>query len=111
VNVLSTPVPVFQLEVHPERSDVVVELAGEIDCVTAPRIAEAIDDLVRVGWDAIVVDLRAVSFVDSTGLRLFLAQDARARREQWRFELRGPCPSLERLLSVTGLEGWFTRRP
>jgi anti-anti-sigma factor len=81
----------------------------EIDCATEPRIAEALDDLRNVGWDAIVLDIEAVSCIDSTGLRLFLTTDARARREGWRFELHGSCASFERLLSLTGLHDWFRR--
>lgn len=102
-------VPPFVLEVHPQRSAVVVELGGELDCATAPRVARTVEELRTRGWDRIALDLTGMSFIDSTGLRLFLTLDARARYDHWRFELRGDSPALERLLTVTGLETWFTR--
>lgn len=109
MHVLSTPAPLFRLQIRPQRWRVIVELEGDIDCASEPRIAEALDDLRNVGWDAIVLDIEAVSYIDSTGLRLFLTTDARARREGWRFELHGSCASFERLLSLTGLHDWFRR--
>jgi anti-sigma B factor antagonist len=109
VHLLSSPVPVFQLRTHPQRSRVVVDLEGELDCATVPRLAEAIEELRAVRWEHIVVDVEAVSFIDSTGLRLFLTVDARASREGWRFELHGECPALERLLAISRLEDRFAR--
>jgi len=87
----------------------VVDVEGELDCATAPRLAEAIDELRAVGWEQIDVDVEAVSFIDSTGLRLLLTVDARASREGWRFQLHGECPALERLLAISRLEDRFGR--
>jgi anti-sigma B factor antagonist len=105
----SPTMPVFDLAVLPDRSSVLVRLEGELDLATAPRLGEAIEELRDVGWDVIVLDLGAADFVDSTGLRLLLDLDARARRENWRFALRGECGAFDRLLCVTGLRDWFTR--
>ena len=43
-------------------------VAGEIDMQVAPRLTEAIGDLLRDGHDRVVVDLSAVTFLDSSGL-------------------------------------------
>lgn len=102
-------IPQFDLTIVPNRSSVSVTLEGELDLATAPRLAETFDELREVGWDGIVLDLSAARFVDSTGLRLLLDVHARAQREHWRFALRGRCPVFERLLTVTGLDDWFTR--
>ena len=101
--------PVFELAVIPHRSKVVVRIEGELDLATAPRLAEAVQELREVGWDVIVLDLCATDFVDSTGLRQLLELQAQARREDWRFALQGSCRPFERLLCVTGLRDFFTR--
>jgi anti-anti-sigma factor len=106
---LSPTMPVFDLAVIPDRSSVLVRLEGELDLATAPRLAEAVQELREVGWDAIVLDLAAAEFVDSTGLRLLVEIQAQARRENWRFELQGECGAFDRLLCVTGLRDWFTK--
>jgi anti-sigma B factor antagonist len=107
VHVLTPPVPEFHLEVRPQRSRAVIGVEGEVDCATAPRVAEAVDQLRAVGWDAIAIDVGGVSFIESAGLRLLLTVDARARDEGWRFDVEGTCAPLERVLSLTGLTDRF----
>jgi anti-anti-sigma factor len=96
-------------ELRPQRSCLLVRVEGELDCATVPRLAEKIDELRALGWDDIVLEVAALSFIDSTRLRLIRTVDARARSEGWRFTLHGECAALERLLAVTRLEDRFVR--
>jgi anti-sigma B factor antagonist len=105
----SSAMSVFDLAVRPDRSQVVVGLEGELDLATVPRLARAVEELRAVGWESIVLDLSGAEFVDSSGLRLLLDLDGRARGEGWRFALRGECRAFERLLGVSGLRDWFVR--
>ncbi|MES5820085.1 STAS domain-containing protein [Streptomyces sp. RG80] len=50
----------------------VAELHGDLDLATATHLRFWLDSLVAVAAPAYVVDLRPVSFVDSTGLSLLL---------------------------------------
>ena len=53
----------------------------------------------------LVVDLRAVGFIDSAGLGVLVAANKRARREGRRLVLvKGPGP-VANVLAVTGLDG------
>src|SRR4051812_35653580 len=70
---LGLPEP-FDIKIRPARERVVVAPRGELDIATTERVAEAIDELVLAGFAEVVLDLRAVSFMDSTGLRLVLRQ-------------------------------------
>src|SRR5436190_21592407 len=47
---------------------VVLEIGGEIDVYTAPRLRERLIEMVASGDKNIVVDLARVEFLDSTGL-------------------------------------------
>ena len=105
----SSVMSVFELVVGPQSSEVCVCLEGELDLATVPRVGQAVRELREVGWESIVVDLAGVEFVDSSGLRLLVELDGRARAEGWRLALRGECPAFERLLCVTGLRDWFGR--
>jgi anti-anti-sigma factor len=67
----------FRVEVRPDRRRVVVVPHGEVDIATVDQLAEEIDELVGRGFDTVVVDLRATSFLDSSGLHLLLRQSAR----------------------------------
>ena len=63
----------------------VLVLAGELDLYRAPEIERALVDAIEPEWDPgqgarrVVVDLRAVTFLDSTTLALLLAASGRQR--------------------------------
>ncbi len=69
---LQTAQPSFAVDVRPCRERIVVRVQGEIDLATAPRLHDAVADAVADGWSHLVVDLRAVSFMDSAGVHLLL---------------------------------------
>lgn len=77
---------------------------GELDISSAPRVEE---ELARVEADApavLVLDLRGLEFMDSTGLRTVVSADARAREQGRRLAIiRGP-QAVDRVFSVTRLD-------
>ena len=58
---------------------------GELDMETGPRLDEQIREVEAQRPAVLVLDLREVSFFDSTGLQLVLDADVRAREEGRRF--------------------------
>ena len=67
-------VPDLRIEVVPDRARVFVALAGELDLATAPALAAEIADLRSRGFERVVLDLRCLEFMDSTGLALILGE-------------------------------------
>lgn len=63
----------------PDRERVVVAPAGEIDLATAPRMQRDVVELLERGFTRVVVDLRAVEFLDSQGIRALMLAHNRAR--------------------------------
>src|SRR4051794_19150977 len=57
----------------------VVLAGGEVDLESSPRLREAIDEALRQ-YDTVHVDLRAVTFLDSTGIATLLGAAESARR-------------------------------
>ncbi|MGY2001754.1 STAS domain-containing protein [Blastococcus sp. SYSU DS1024] len=51
---------------------------GELDIATAPQLAEAAEELLATGPEAIVVDLTPTLFLDSSGARTLLTVARRA---------------------------------
>jgi anti-anti-sigma factor len=64
----------FRIEVRPDRRRVFVEPHGEIDLDTVDQLRATVDDLALRGFEAIVIDLRATTFLDSSGLHLLISQ-------------------------------------
>ena len=67
-------VPDLRIEVVPDRARVFLALAGELDLATAPALAAEIADLRSRGFERVVLDLRCLEFMDSTGLALILGE-------------------------------------
>jgi len=64
-----------ELEVHVDRveSILVITPIGEIDIVTGGLFLEALIAAISTGESRLIVDLRHVPFMDSTGLTIFLS--------------------------------------
>jgi anti-sigma B factor antagonist len=73
--------------------------SGEIDMVTAPQLAAALDEGEYEG-----VDLDLVTFMDVSGLRVLLQAARRAEAEGRHFAVARPHPSLRRLLELTAID-------
>ena len=69
----------FRVDVEPARESVRVAPVGELDIATVDKLQAEVARLLETGFAKIVLDLRGVRFLDSTGLRLVLELDAAAR--------------------------------
>ena len=93
----------FRIEVEPSREVVRVVPVGELDLATTDKLRQEIDRLHKAGFNRLVLDLRQLRFMDSTGLKLVLEVDAGSREDGREFSLvRGPEP-VHRLFEVTNL--------
>ena len=94
----------LEVETHEEDGAVRVVLSGELDISSAPRVEEELDRLEAGEPPLLVLDLRELAFMDSTGLRLVVAADARAREGGRRLGIvRGP-EAVQRIFQVTQLD-------
>jgi anti-anti-sigma factor len=99
----------LDLRVRPDRNRVIVEVSGELDLASVGKLRETLDELRGHGWEHIVIDLREVTFIDSTGLSLLLNAERSARRPGASFAILDSSPAVARLLEVVGLKDHFTQ--
>jgi anti-sigma B factor antagonist len=85
-----------------------VALRGELDIWTSPRLQDTLDGLVAKGRRDLVLDLRDLDFIDSTGLGTLVAALKRLRGEGGTLTLYSPSPSTYRVFEITGLTSLFT---
>ena len=81
----------------------VLRVAGEIDVYTAPRLREGMLDLVAKGAVHLLVDLKGVTFLDSTGLGLFVGCLRRVRAHDGSLTLVISAEPILRVFRITGL--------
>lgn len=81
-----------------------VSLSGELDLGTVP-VAD--DELRRAQQEArdVVLDIRALRFIDARGLNMILAAATRARQDGGRMVVLHGSPCVSRLFELTGVEG------
>lgn len=81
-----------------------VELRGELDLATAPKLEDELKSIEQAAPPLIVLDLRPLAFMDSSGLRALLAADARAREAGRRLVLIRGDERVQRVLRITRLD-------
>jgi anti-anti-sigma factor len=85
----------------PQTAEVV--LTGELDISTYEEARQRLEEAERDGPELLVVDLAELRFVDSTGVRLILLADERARRTGRRVALRLGEGIARRVFAALGL--------
>jgi anti-sigma B factor antagonist len=93
----------FRVDVRPEREIVRVVPVGELDLATAPLLERELHDLRDSGFEHVVLDMHKLSFIDSSGIRVVLAEHRFAEGGERRFSLVGVPPVIHRALEVCGL--------
>jgi anti-anti-sigma factor len=71
----------FALERQLSTSSARIVVRGELDLSTGPRLEEEVRRLEAEHPEVLILDLREVTFFDSTGLQVVLDADVRAREE------------------------------
>ncbi|HWX46378.1 MAG TPA: STAS domain-containing protein [Solirubrobacteraceae bacterium] len=101
---MSDPSPLGSLRISSAVEDGAVSLAleGELDLAGARQMEESLAAVEREDPSRLIVDLRRLEFIDSTGLRLLLQADARAKERGYEMVLRPGEPAVQRVFEVTG---------
>jgi anti-sigma B factor antagonist len=79
-----------------------IRCAGEIDVGNCAKLIDAFDRVSSGGVDAVRVDLRAVTFIDSTGIGCLLHGALKAEKLGTEF-LVVPGDAVQRFIDITGL--------
>jgi anti-anti-sigma factor len=92
----------FAVDVRDEDGARVLHLTGEFDVATADLdlLADAVHDTDAM----VVVDMAAVTFIDSAGLGLLVGFQSLVNQQGRAFAIRRPTRHIERVLAVSGLD-------
>ncbi|MCF6737261.1 STAS domain-containing protein [Blastococcus sp. KM273129] len=82
-------------------------LAGEVDCTSAPRVGAALDEVLAAAPQDVVVDLTAVTFLDSAGLCTLASAHRKALAAGGRLRVLAATRAVVRPLQITGLWDLF----
>ncbi|HWF51390.1 MAG TPA: STAS domain-containing protein [Solirubrobacteraceae bacterium] len=82
----------------------VVVVGGELDLVSSVELEEALEKLDRPDHGSVVLDLREVEFMDSSGLAVVVRAHQRAHSAGITFGVVTESPQVRRLLTLTGVD-------
>src|SRR3954471_16544762 len=97
----------LSLSTRSEGDRTVVEVGGEIDVYTAPRLREQLVDLVADGKYHLIVDMERVDFLDSTGLGVLVGGLKRVRAHDGSLRLVCTQERILKIFRITGLTKVF----
>jgi anti-sigma B factor antagonist len=103
--------PFRQQPIAVGRDCAVLQITGEVDIYTAPRLREHVIQLVNGGVRHLIADLRGVDFLDSTGLGALVGSLKRLRSHDGSLKLAASNGPTLRLFQITGLTRAFTLYP
>jgi anti-anti-sigma factor len=102
LNAIAPPPPDFAVAEEVEEGVHVLRPTGELDIDTVRKLEEALLEG-RSRGDRVLLDLGALEFIDSTGLRAIVRAAEAARRERWELRLRHGGPAVRRVFEFAGV--------
>jgi anti-sigma B factor antagonist len=94
----------LDLTTETEGTTVRLALTGELDIAGAARVEQELERIEREPPATIVLDLRELAFMDSTGLRVIVAADSRAREQARRLVIVRGSDTVQRIIEMTRLD-------
>jgi anti-sigma B factor antagonist len=103
---MASPPEEFAMSVDERDGRVYVTLRGELDIATAPELERFVNERLDAG-DEVVVDLRGLDFMDSSGIRVLVAGHTRAGRSGTRLVVVRAAggSAVAKIIEVSGLDG------
>ena len=80
-----------------------VEIQGEIDVYTSPRVKETINELIENEHYQLLINLQKVRYIDSTGLGVLIGALKKVREHSGRILLVCTNPQIKKIFNITGL--------
>jgi anti-sigma B factor antagonist len=96
--------PVFHVEIAQDLTATRVTVSGDIDIATVGHLERARAEALAAAPTRVLIDLREVEFVDSSGIRFLLETGALSKEGGWTLRVIKPASSAMRAFVVTGAD-------
>jgi anti-anti-sigma factor len=98
----------FRVDVRNENRTALVVVSGELDVASGPTLEQELAKSEASDAQLLILDLRDLDFIDSTGLSILIKAHQHAEASGRRFAVVRGTSQVQRLLSLTGLEERLT---
>jgi len=93
----------FRLEVRTEGAAAIIAVSGELDLASSPAFQEQLERISGPETELLVIDLRELDFMDSTGLSIIVGAHQRLTEQGCSVSIVRGAQQVERLLDLTGV--------
>jgi anti-sigma B factor antagonist len=93
----------FRVEVRSDGRASVITVSGELDLASSGALEEELTRVAESDTEQVIIDLRELEFMDSTGLSTLVKAHQRAQEAGQEFVLVRGSHQVQRLLSLTGV--------
>jgi anti-sigma B factor antagonist len=97
----------FRIEERVDQGVPVISVIGEIDVATAPQLRECLHSVIARGQTTVVLDLLAVTFLDSTALGVLVGALKRCRELGGELHVVVTDARIRKIFEITGLNKVF----
>lgn len=94
----------MQINVSEDSGVTVIAVEGRVDSSSANYLGQTLNTSLEQGANRLVVDLEAVDYVSSAGLREFVSALKRAREDDGDLRLASPTQRVREVLELSGLD-------
>ena len=92
----------MEITTNVDGSKATIALAGKLTVATSPDLEKTVAELAEAGAASFDIDLSALEYISSAGLRVFLGTHKIAARNGGELRLLHPTESVMEVLDVTG---------
>ncbi len=95
------------IEISIQDNSVLAQLSGRLDTAATTQFATDMQPLLDNADKLIILDCRALEFISSSGLRLFLSLRKAALAHGGKVTLRNLNPQIKQVFTITGFTTLF----
>jgi anti-sigma B factor antagonist len=93
----------FDLQITQKAGTAVLSLSGELDLGCVERLGKALAEI-TLQAEQVIVDMREVTFMDSSALRVLLRLWSESRKNGFSLAIVRPRPEVQKVFEVTGAD-------
>ncbi len=97
----------MEIDIRDIDSVVVLDINGEIDLYNAPEIKSKITELMETGKKDIIINLKKVSYIDSSGIGVLISSLSNLKKAGGSLKIINVYDSVKKVFELTKLTSFF----
>ena len=89
----------------------ILDFAGKLDTGTSPEAETAISKVLESGCNKLIINLKGIEYVSSSGLRVFLVIQKKMMSLKGQFRLCSLQPGIKEIFDISGFSSIFSLFP